>query len=215
MKLKSKWMKAGRSLLALVLVFAMFAQVAVPAFAYGTESYGESSLAPLKYGDVNRDGVVNSTDVDLLARYLARDTSATIDPDAADVDVNGTIDLNDLLYLVKVVKGNTDVALGNSVTVTFNTNGGQAIDPIKVVLGSTITAPQAQKDNAIFAGWYTDEALTTPFYSSDPIMESLTVYAKYVEVDGTPDYTPAAFALTDQSPDLVFTVVRVSGELAP
>jgi hypothetical protein len=143
------------------------------------------------------------------------DTSATIDLTAADVDVNGTVDMNDLLNLVKHVKGDTSVSLGNTVTITFDTNGGTAIAPITVVAGSTITAPEAQKANAVFLGWYTDEALTTPFYSSDPIVQDVTVYAKFAEVSGEPEYTPAAFALQDQPTDLVFNILRVSGELAP
>lgn len=215
MRAQRKKPKVARSLLSIVLLLAMLAQLAVPVFAYGIDSYKSGGETSVTYGDVNSDGAVNSTDVDLLARYLAADTSATIDRVAADVDKNGSIDLNDLLYLVKHVKGETNVSLGETVTVTFDTKGGNAIDPITVVVGSTITAPKAEKDNAIFLGWFTDEAFTTPFYNSDPITESITVYAKYADVNGEPEYTPSAFALMDQSKDLIFTIERVSGELAP
>ena len=184
----------------------------MPVFAYGTEPTGNSEPIA-KYGDVNSDGKIDSLDVDLLARYLARDESVTIDLNRADVDKNGTVDLNDLLYLVKYVKGDPNVSLGNTVTVTFNTNGGKAIDPITVVVGNTITAPKAEKDDAVFVGWYTDEALTIPFYSSDPILENITVYAKYSEISTTPEYTPTTFALSDQSKDVVFVVLNTVEEL--
>ena len=215
MHLKRKWFKVMRSVLAIALLVAMLTQLAAPAFAYGATLVGEDGAGVIRYGDVNGDEAVDALDVELLARYLAMDESVTIDLLAADVDANGTVDLNDLLNLVKHVKGDTSVSLGSNVTVTFNTNGGQTIDPVTVVVGSTITAPKAEKENAVFVGWYTDEALTVPFYSSDPILESITVYAKYEEVSGEPEYTPAAFALRDQTPDLAFTVVRVSGDLDP
>ena len=194
-----------RALLSVLLAFTMLVQL-VPMSVFAQSG--------VLYGDVNSDGAIDNTDVDLLARYLSNDTSAEIDEDAADVDRNGVIDLNDLLYLVKLVNG-ADISLGQTATITFDTNGGTAIDPITVVVGSTITAPEAQKDNAVFLGWYTDEALTTPFYSSDPIVQDVTVYAKYAQVSGEPEYTPAAFALQDQPTDLVFNIQRVSGELAP
>ena len=194
-----------RALLSVLLALTMLVQL-VPMSVFAQSS--------VLYGDVNSDGAIDNTDVDLLARYLSNDTSAEIDEVSADVDRSGAIDLNDLLYLVKLVNG-ADISLGQTATVTFDTNGGTAIDPITVVAGSTITAPEAQKDNAVFLGWYTDEALTTPFYSSDPIVQDVTVYAKYAEVSGEPEYTPAAFALQDQPTDLVFNIQRVSGELAP
>ena len=194
-----------RSLLSVLLALTMLVQL-VP-----MSIFAQSSVL---YGDVNSDGTIDNTDVDLLARYLSNDTSVEIDEDAADVDRNGVIDLNDLLYLVKLVKG-ADISLGQTATVTFDTNGGAAIAPISVVVGSTITAPEAKKDNAVFLGWYTDEEFTTPFYSSDPIISDVTVYAKYADVNGEPEYTPSAFALMDQSKGLIFTIERISGELAP
>ena len=194
-----------RSLLSVLLALAMLVQV-LPMSVFAQSS--------VLYGDVNSDGDIDEYDVDLLAKYLSNDTSVEIDKDAADVDRSGAIDLNDLLYLVKLVKG-ADISLGQTATVTFDTNGGTAIDPITVVIGSTITAPEAKKDNAVFLGWYTDEEFITPFYSSDPITSDVTVYAKYAEVSGEPEYTPAAFALQDQPSDLVFSIQRVSGELAP
>ena len=194
-----------RSLLCVLLALMMLGQL-VP-----MNVFAQSNVL---YGDVDSDGDIDNDDVELLARYLSNDTSVEIDKAAADVDRSGAIDLNDLLYLVKLVNG-ANITLGQTATVTFETNGGTAIDPITVVIGSTITAPEAHKDNAVFLGWYTDEALTVPFYNSDPIVQDVTVYAKYAQISGEPEYTPAAFALQDQPTDLVFNIQRVSGELAP
>ena len=195
-----------RTLVSVLLVLAMMLQLMpMSVLAQGDVSYG----------DVNGDGAINSTDVDLLARYLSNDSSVEIDEDAADVDRSGAIDLEDLLYLVKLVKGE-NVTLGQTATVTFHTNGGAAIDPVTVVVGSTITAPNAEKDNAVFVGWYTDEALTVPFYGSDPIIQDVEVYAKYAQVSGEPEYTPSGFVFpADQPTDFVFRIRRVSGDLVP
>ena len=211
------------SLFALILVFAQLIEIcAVPVSALAEEhrtdreATGSALRSPseITYGDINGDGRLNSTDVELLARYLADDTTVTIDSIAADVTNDDVVDLKDLLYLVKFVKGDS-VSLGETVTVTFETNGGEDIAPVTLVLGGTVRAPEARKDNAIFLGWYSDESLTVPFYGSDPITENITVYAKYQEVSGQTDYLPSAYALQDQSPDLYFDIVRVSGELRP
>ena len=120
MRMQRKKPKVVRSLFSIVLLLAMMVQIfSVPVLAYEASSDGDGNDASVAYGDVNSDGAVNSTDVDLLARYLAADTSVTIDLVAADVDKNGSIDLNDLLYLVKYAKGDTNVSLGKTVTVTF------------------------------------------------------------------------------------------------
>ena len=214
MKTKRLIRQIPRSLLAFVLMFAMLAQiVAVPAAAQSTAGDGGSAVQ--QYGDVNGDGTIDSQDVDLLARYLADDQSATINLTFADVDDNGTVDLNDLLYLVKFVKGDQSITLGKTVTVTFETNGGKPIEPVSVVFGGVITAPDAEKENAVFVGWFTDPSLETPFYPSDPILQDMTVYAKYQEVTGSPEATPVAYTLRDETPDLVFMVERISGELLP
>ena len=110
---KRKKKTLARSLLSIFLLLAMVVQVfSVPVLAYEANSEEGGSEAAVKYGDVNSDGTVDTTDVDLLARYLARDESVTIDLLAADVDANDTVDLNDLLNLVKYVKGDSNVSLG-------------------------------------------------------------------------------------------------------
>ena len=211
------------SLFAIVLVLAQLMAVCAMPVSALAEEYGayketmpsaSTDGSQIVFGDVNDDGFINSTDIELLARYLADDKTVTINLIAADVTDDDVVDLKDLLYLVKFVKGDS-VALGETVTVTFETNGGDSIEPITLVLGGTVRVPDARKDNAIFLGWYSDESLETPFYGSDPIIQNITIYAKYQEVSGNTEYMPTAYALQDQSPDLAFDIVRISGELKP
>src|ERR1700690_4339391 len=56
-------------------------------------------------GDVNLDGVVNKTDVDVLSNYLVGNSTFVPSPANADVNHNGVIDANDALMLLQFVNG--------------------------------------------------------------------------------------------------------------
>lgn len=68
------------------------------------------------------------------------------------------------------------------VTVSFDTDGGKEVLPVRVVMGATLSAePYAEKDGLIFVGWCTDAERTQPFYRNDPINKNITLYANYVD----------------------------------
>ena len=82
------------------------------------------------------------------------------------------------------------------VTVTFETNGGSAIDAVEIPGGSVLEKPtDPTKDDVVFAGWYSDEDLTKAYDFSAAVTADMTLYAKWVEamVDITldPNYTGA------------------------
>ena len=64
-------------------------------------------------------------------------------------------------------------------TVTFNTNGGSAVEAIQVKNGTQATLPEEPtKADVLFFAWYTDEALENEW---DRYVEGdMTVYAKWV-----------------------------------
>ena len=65
-------------------------------------------------------------------------------------------------------------------TVTFNSNGGSAIDSQKVQCNSVATAPaKPVKPGYSFYGWDSDSALTSVFIFSTPIIEPTTLFAKW------------------------------------
>lgn len=62
-------------------------------------------------------------------------------------------------------------------TITFETNGGNAIDAVTVEKGSTYTAPTPAREGYNFLGWYTNTSLTTPY--SGTVSNTITLYAKW------------------------------------
>ena len=65
-------------------------------------------------------------------------------------------------------------------TVTFDSKGGSDVAAKPVKNGDAISAPDAPtKDGYIFAGWYTDEALTEKYDFSKAVTDDMTLYAKW------------------------------------
>ena len=64
-------------------------------------------------------------------------------------------------------------------TVTLVYNNGEANGAIVTQKGNTITVPDPEKTGHDFAGWYTDEDLTSKFDVNAPVTEDITIYAKW------------------------------------
>ena len=71
--------------------------------------------------------------------------------------------------------------LERSVTVSYDTDGGSAVNPETVVQGNTVTEPTTTKNHATFDGWYTDKTYQTKWNFNEPVNEDMTLYAKWVE----------------------------------
>ena len=68
--------------------------------------------------------------------------------------------------------------------ITFEPNGGSAVDPQIVSAGGTVQKPEdPAKDEDVFGGWFTDEALTEPFDFDEVIHADVTLYAKWLSPD--------------------------------
>lgn len=75
------------------------------------------------------------------------------------------------------------VATGTeSFTVTFETNGGSAADPVKVYKGEKLTAPAGvTKEGFVLEGWYQDAELTTKWdFAKNVVTENITLYARWI-----------------------------------
>ena len=79
-----------------------------------------------------------------------------------------------------------------SYTVTFDTNGGSAVEPVKVMNGKTVAKPaDPTREGYAFLGWYADSAYTTAFsFGAAPVTANTTVYARWSEkLTGAAVYT--------------------------
>ncbi len=74
----------------------------------------------------------------------------------------------------------TDIAY----TVTFESNGGSAVEAKQIPEGGTIGTPQPvpTKEGYLFEGWYTEMTLSTQFDFSTPITKDITLYAKWMDI---------------------------------
>ncbi|TVY01148.1 InlB B-repeat-containing protein, partial [Cohnella terricola] len=76
---------------------------------------------------------------------------------------------------------NVTANFGPINTVSFDSNGGSAVQPLSVVENTFATAPtEPTLDGFTFAGWYTDTGLKDRFdFATTPITGSITLYAKW------------------------------------
>ncbi len=73
-------------------------------------------------------------------------------------------------------------------TVTFETNGGTAIEPVEVAKGDALARPtDPTKLGFDFENWYEDVALTLVYDFSEPVMASFTLYANWTPVQQSTD----------------------------
>lgn len=80
--------------------------------------------------------------------------------------------------------GGGSSVVSEQVTITFDTNGGSAIDPVTIEKGKKLeNVPQAYLAGNSFDGWYTDEELTEEFRVDTEINKNMTLYAGYSLVD--------------------------------
>lgn len=83
--------------------------------------------------------------------------------------------------MVAVTGGTFDPGQPNGITlhtVTFNSNGGSDV-PEQIRANAAATKPaDPTRSGYVFAGWYTDEACTAAYDFTQPVRDSVTLYAK-------------------------------------
>lgn len=87
-------------------------------------------------------------------------------------------------------------------TVTFNSNGGSAVQAMSVAENETIVRPaDPAKTGFAFEGWYKDSGLTQKWnFDTDTVNQALTLYAKWTTSFYTVKFvTNGGSAVTDQN----------------
>lgn len=67
---------------------------------------------------------------------------------------------------------------GTFYTVAFVSNGGTAV-PNQKYANTPVTAPTVSRAGYTLVGWYTDEACTAAYNFTQPVTDSVTLYAKW------------------------------------
>ena len=74
----------------------------------------------------------------------------------------------------------------NMYAVTFDSQGGSAVDAQQVAYGGYATQPATPtRDGYTFVGWTTDAAGTTPYGFGMPVTGGITLYAKWDDAGAT------------------------------
>ena len=98
--------------------------------------------------------------------------------DGIDYAVNSIVDIEEsnLALYAKWI--------ANAYVVTFNTNGGTAINPITVIYEGLVSKPvNPIKAGYTFLGWYKDAQFTTPWnFTTDKVTKNTTLYAKWDKI---------------------------------
>lgn len=111
-------------------------------------------------------------------------------------------------------------------TVTFETNGGSAIEAQLVPEGTFATKPATAptKEGNLFEGWYTEQTMTNLFDFYTPITKDITLYAKWMDISSITsddlqelfwkarDLTYQEYAYTEES---LLALKKKIGEIRP
>lgn len=155
------------------------------------------------YGDADGNGTVDMSDVNLMEQYIDGDAEAqaAIHFAEADVNVDGVVNSDDVALVKEYLAGNIQLT-DDLCTVSFDTDGGGKIAPIKVGRNYAIMQeiPSPGKDGGIFVGWQKEDG--TDFYQTEPVTGDMTLRAVYEPMDPAEQIYIDSFALTDQKTDL-------------
>ena len=135
--------------------------------------------------------LVNNTDsVQSIQNHMAGRVNIPAG-ETVDIDLDPAKDITSQAFLKKFYNQYADVLEITydisdypmdleSVTVTFDVDGGSAVEAQTVYVGDKATKPaDPTKDEATFGGWFADAEKTTEFDFDAPIMEATTIYAKW------------------------------------
>ncbi len=85
-------------------------------------------------------------------------------------------------------------------TVTFETNNGTSIDPVTVVDGQKLDAPQPPtRDGYDFTGWYVDSECKVKYNFEEPVTKDMTIYAGWEKTSSGNTSTPTRYNINAEA----------------
>lgn len=104
-------------------------------------------------------------------------------------------------------------------TITFESNGGTAVNEQSVVSGGVAEKPKKPaRDGYTFKGWYTDSALSEEYDFSTPVRNSFTLYAGWIRIHNSYIEGYADKTFSPDSPvnraEVAQMLYNIAGEMA-
>ena len=134
----------------------------------------------------------SKTGYEFLGWFLASDDSICAGQAGEEFTVQGDI----------ILKAHFEKKEAVKVTITFDTDGGKEVNPIKAEKGSIIRLPKTEREGYSFLGWYTEKdggiLLGIPG-SEMKAVKDMTAYAlweKETEIDSDNDADPETCKVT-------------------
>lgn len=117
----------------------------------------------------NKSGTYTLTDGRLTLLFNGEE-AVTLEATMSNDVITLTYDGSEMRFLKKIY-----------YTVTFSTDGGSAVDSVKVINGKTVARPaDPVRAGSVFMGWFKDGEFKAPFaFGSDIITADTTVYARW------------------------------------
>ena len=150
---------------------------------------GGDAIAAINNSTINANGGTIYSEVESFGQILNTSTSGCTEfyGEVKNLSTtNGSGTISGGIYYGGIQNQNGGTVTGTYHTVSFNLNGGSGSVPTQWFVNID-TAPALQpadptKDDYIFTGWYTDEALTNLYDFSSAVTENITLYAGFEQI---------------------------------
>jgi uncharacterized repeat protein (TIGR02543 family) len=158
----------------------------------GDQDQGQMTITGGYFKGSTGDIRMDSGTLSVSGGYYTSDPSAYVDAGYKAASGSWTLDGNTYSYKVAAVP--TGGGGTSSYTLTFNTDGGSAIASVSKTSGTTVdlTTYEPTRDGYDFAGWYSDNTLTTKV-TSIKLTDNTTVYAKWISANPFTDVESGAY----------------------
>ena len=172
-----------------VILAVMMVMTLVPMSVFSNEATLEGEIA----GDLDLNGDVDANDAILLLQHSLFPELYPIEYSGnLDFSGDGYIEAKDAIYLLRhsmfpdlyPIEGDVFV-----VSFDLNCNDGEnAPKDQRVGAGGYAAIPKSpERDGYAFAGWYEDDTYSEVFDFSNEITESVTVYARWIDIEDPTD----------------------------
>lgn len=116
-----------------------------------------------------------------------------------------------MLVLVTILGACTSVNQDGKYKVAFNVMGGEKIQPLYLEEDAWLILPIPQRQDYLFAGWYSNRNLSTLFEESKMMRGNITLYAKWIHLIDAQNIFYSK--LLDEDENQITLQVKITGKV--